>query len=60
MGGVLASRYSPLEMRKMACDEINRMFGLNIDVKYREDILAYQSDIIGATMDDVEKEGFEA
>jgi len=58
MGGVLASRYSPLEMRKMACDEINRIFGLNVDVKYREDILAYQSDIIGATLDDAEKEGF--
>lgn len=58
MGGVLASRYSPLEMRKMACDEINRIFGLNVDVKYREDILAYQSDIIGATLDDAEEEGF--
>lgn len=59
MGGVLASRYSPLEMRKMACDKINEMFGLNVDVKYREDILAYQSDIIGATMEDAEEEGFE-
>lgn len=59
MGGVLASRYSPLEMRKMACEKINEMFGLNVDVKYREDILAYQSEIIGATMDDAEKEGFE-
>ena len=59
MGGVLASRYSPLEMRKMACDKINEMFGLHVDVKYREDILAYQSDIIGATMEDAEEEGFE-
>lgn len=59
MGGVLASRYSPLEMRKMACDKINEMFGLHVDVKYREDILAYQSDIIGATMDDAKEEGFE-
>lgn len=60
MGGVLASRYSPLEMRKMACGKINEMFGLNVDVKYREDILAYQSDIIGATMEDVEEgEGFD-
>ena len=59
MGGVLASRYSPLEMRKMACEKINEMWGLNVDVKYREDILAYQSDIIGATMEDAEEEGFE-
>lgn len=59
MGGVLASRYSPLEMRKMACEKINEMWGLKVDVKYREDILAYQSDIIGATMEDVEEgEGF--
>ena len=59
MGGVLASRYSPLEMRKMACEKINEMWGLNVDVKYREDILAYQSDIIDATMDDIEEgEGF--
>lgn len=59
MGGVLASRYSPLEMRKMACEKINEMWGLNVDVKYREDILAYQSDIIGATLEDAEEEGFE-
>lgn len=59
MGGVLASRYSPLEMRKMACEKINEMWGLNVDVKYREDIFTYQSDIIGATMDDAEEEGFE-
>lgn len=53
MGGVLASRYSPLEMRKLACDEINKMFNLNVDVDYREDILAYQSDIIGKTEEEI-------
>lgn len=37
MGGVIASRYSRLEMRRMACEEINEKFGLNIDVEYRED-----------------------
>lgn len=36
-GGVIASRYSRLEMRRKACDKINKMFGLNIDVDYRED-----------------------
>lgn len=36
-GGVIASRYSRLEARKQACREINRMFGLNIDVEYRAD-----------------------
>lgn len=33
-GGTLASRSSRLSMRKKACDEINRMFDLNIDIKY--------------------------
>lgn len=36
-GGVIASRYSRLNARKKACDEINKMFGLNIDVVYRSD-----------------------
>ena len=37
MGGVIASRHSRMDMRRMACDDINRMFGLNIQVEYRED-----------------------
>lgn len=37
MGGTIASRYSRLNARKQACDEINKMFGLNIDVQFRED-----------------------
>lgn len=36
-GGTMASRYSRLIMRKKACEEINAMFGLNIDCEYRED-----------------------
>ena len=36
-GGVIANRYGRLEMRRKACDEINKMFGLNIEVDYRED-----------------------
>lgn len=38
MGSTVASRYTRLEMRKQACKKINEMFGLNIDVDYREDI----------------------
>lgn len=37
-GGVIASRYSRLIARQQAADEINRMFGLNISVKYRSDV----------------------
>lgn len=36
-GGVVVSRYSGLEARKNACAQINKMFGLNVDVEFRED-----------------------
>lgn len=36
-GGTIASRYSRLNARRQACNEINKMFGLNISVDYRED-----------------------
>lgn len=36
-GGTIASRYSRLEARREACRKINDIFGLNIDVDYRED-----------------------
>lgn len=35
-GSVVASRYSRLNARKQACKQINSMFGLNIDCKFRE------------------------
>lgn len=38
MGSTVASRYSRLEMRKQACEQINKMFDLEIDVEYREDV----------------------
>ena len=37
-GGTLASRSSRLSMRKKACKEINRMFGLNVDVTYNPEL----------------------
>lgn len=37
-GGVIASRYSRLEARRQACEQINRMFDLNMDCEYRDDI----------------------
>lgn len=36
-GGVVASRYSRLESRRQACNQINKMFGLDIWCDYRED-----------------------
>ena len=37
MGATIASRYSRLESRRQACEQINRMFGLDISCDYRED-----------------------
>lgn len=37
LGGTIASRYSRLESRRIAVKKINKMFGLNITVDYRED-----------------------
>ena len=39
LGGTIASRYSRLEARRQAAEEINRMFGLNIEVDFREDVM---------------------
>lgn len=36
-GGTIASRYSRLESRRQAVEKINKMFGTNIEVNYRED-----------------------
>lgn len=40
-GGTVSSRYSRLEMRRKAAKEINKMFGLNISVDYREALDLY-------------------
>lgn len=36
-GGTIASRYSRLEARRKACNEINNMFGLELDCRFRDD-----------------------
>lgn len=38
-GGTIANRYSRLNARKQACEQINLMYGLNIDVNFRTDNL---------------------
>ena len=38
MGSTVASRYSRLEARRQACEQINRMFNLKVSVDYREDV----------------------
>ena len=41
---VLINRNSMLYARKMACKQINEMFGLNIDVKFRNDFMEEQKE----------------
>ena len=55
-GGTIASRYSRLEARRQACEQINRMFDLDIWCDYRED---YQEidDIANDTTGDEGKDG---
>ena len=55
-GGTIASRYSRLESRKQACRKINEMFGLNIDVEYREDMREFAENTIEET-DEEREEG---
>lgn len=38
MGGTIASRYSRLNARREAVERINKMFGTNIEVNFRDDI----------------------
>ena len=38
LGGTLANRYSRLEARQHAVEQINKMFGTNIEVGIREEI----------------------
>lgn len=48
MGSTVASRYARLNARKEACKKINAMFGLNIDVEYREDIQIVDEEVEGS------------
>lgn len=38
MGSIEAQKYTRLNARKEACEKINEIFGLDVDVEYREDI----------------------
>lgn len=54
MGGTIASRYSRLEARKQACKQINKMFGLDIDVEFREDFNPEMVEMLADGGDDYE------
>ena len=46
-GGVIASRFSALSARQQACDEINRMFGLNVWCEFKKDFAQLSNEDIG-------------
>lgn len=46
VGGTIASRYQRLEMRRKACEEINKMFGLELECNYREDFREADDEIM--------------
>lgn len=58
-GGTIASRYSRLNARRQSADKINKMFGLNIEVNYREDYREADDEIMfhGATESEGDKNG---
>lgn len=57
-GGTIASRYSRLEARRQACEQINRMFGLDIECNYREDYRDISDDLENKKIGlDTEEEG---
>ena len=49
-GGTVASRYSRLNARRQACEQINKMFGLNIECDFREEY-QFSEDVIDFTKD---------
>lgn len=51
MGGVIASRFSRLESRRKACEEINKLFGLDMWVDFREDLEPEASDDASDTVE---------
>lgn len=53
-GGIIASRYSRLNARRKAAEEINKMFDLNIEVDYRDDFREADDEVMfrGETSDE--------
>lgn len=56
-GGVEASRNSALEARKIACEQINKMFNLNISCKFKDQ--TYEDDAIKNNDDKIENKNNE-
>lgn len=59
LGGTIASRYSRLEARNNALNKINKMFGTNISVKYRQDFDVLVDNVAPKKPDNAENAGNE-
>ncbi len=51
LGGTIASRYSRLESRQEAVEKINKMFGTDISVEYRDDFQYMNTEMNSEEMD---------
>lgn len=58
-GGTIASRYSRLQARRQACEQINAMFGTNISVDYREDYQVVNDKTDGTETTESDEKGSE-
>ena len=56
LGSVYAQRYTGLNARRQAADEINKMFGTNISVDYRQNTAPITLDGVTTTTEDYEAE----
>ena len=54
MGGTESLRWSRLEARRQACDEINRLFGLNVSCRFRSGTYINGSDLEEDPIPDLE------
>lgn len=57
LGGTIASRYSRLDSRRKACEQINAMFNLNIECNFKEDYNFTELSFDEVIPNDTEDEG---
>lgn len=51
LGGTIANRNSRLEARRIACDQLNSMFGLNVSCTFKDDSFILNEDSITEKVD---------
>ena len=56
LGGVMAQRYIMLNSRRQAAEKINKMFGTNIKVNFRQEFETFNEDMDTTTIDQNERD----